>query len=138
MFNQQWGQEREPAGGCWDLSSALKPSQARLIPAAAFKLPCFIPAFWGSSQTLADPNQSGCCSSDLSPTLAWFSSELTGRKKDICRSTVIHEQNKSQPSPSCKVSMFGRSSKEQSEEKPMYLNRCFYRAGARTAFQTPG
>lgn len=68
----------------------------------------------------------------------WFSGELRGRKNDICSSAVSHEQNKSQPSPSCKVSKFRRRTKEQSEKKNLYLNRCFYRAEARTALQTPG
>lgn len=145
IFDHEWGQEYNPAGSCWHPSSALKPSQARLIPATTFELVCFIPALLGFSQTPSDPNQSGCflLDSDAAaltspPTLVWFSGEQRGRKNGICSSTVNHEQNKSQPSPSCKVSMFGRKSKERWEKKHMDLNKCFYEAEARTALQTPG
>lgn len=48
--------------------------------------------------------------SEATPTSVWSASELTGRKNDICSTTVSSEKNKCQLNLSCKASKFGRNS----------------------------
>lgn len=62
IFNDWWGQEYKPAGGCCDSSSALKASQVTFIPATALELLGFMMALLSFPHALVDPNQKTCSS----------------------------------------------------------------------------